>query len=92
MVQGSNAGDEGSIPGRGTKIPCAMGQLSPFATTRENSHTTIGDQKIKPKKQNPQTHRYRGVGKMGGGSKKVQISSYKINKSGGCYIQHGDYR
>ena len=31
----SNAGDEGSIPGRGTKISCAMGQLSPHATTIE---------------------------------------------------------
>ena len=31
----SNAGDAGSIPGGGTKIPCATGQLSPCATTRE---------------------------------------------------------
>ena len=31
----SNAGDPGSIPGRGTKIPHATGQLSPCATTRE---------------------------------------------------------
>ena len=31
----SNAGDAGSIPGRGTKIPNAMGQLSPRATTIE---------------------------------------------------------
>ena len=30
----SNAGDEGSVPGRGTKIPHA-GQLSPCATTTE---------------------------------------------------------
>ena len=30
-----NAGDVGSIPGQGTKIPHAMGQLSPCATTRE---------------------------------------------------------
>ena len=29
----SNAGDTGSIPGRGTKIPHAMGQLSPRVTT-----------------------------------------------------------
>ena len=29
----SNAGDMGLIPGRGTKIPHAMGQLSPHATT-----------------------------------------------------------
>ena len=31
----SNAGDTGSIPGQGTKIPHAVGQLSLCATTRE---------------------------------------------------------
>ena len=31
----SNAGDAGSIPGRGTKIPHAAGQLSLCATTAE---------------------------------------------------------
>ena len=31
----SNAGDAGSISGRGTKIPRAAGQLSPCATTTE---------------------------------------------------------
>ena len=31
----SNAGDVGSIPGGGTKIPHALGQLSPRATTIE---------------------------------------------------------
>ena len=31
----SNAGDAGSIPGRGTKIPHAMGQLSPSATVTQ---------------------------------------------------------
>ena len=31
----SNTGDEVSIPGRGTKIPHAVGQLSLRATTRE---------------------------------------------------------
>ena len=31
----SNAGDMGSIPGRGTKIPHAAGQLSLRATTTE---------------------------------------------------------
>ena len=31
----SNAGDTGSIPGQGTKIPHAEGQLSPRASTRE---------------------------------------------------------
>ena len=30
-----NAGDAGSIPGQGTKIPHAAGQLSPHATTTE---------------------------------------------------------
>ena len=30
-----NAGDVGSIPGQGTKIPHAMGQLSPRTTTTE---------------------------------------------------------
>ena len=30
-----NAGDMGSIPGGGTKIPHATGQLSPCATTTE---------------------------------------------------------
>ena len=31
----ASAGDVGSIPGRGTKIPHAMGQLSPHAATTE---------------------------------------------------------
>ena len=31
----SNAGDAGSIPGRGTKIPHAAGQLSTCTTTTE---------------------------------------------------------
>ena len=30
-----NAGDTGSIPGQGTKIPHAMGQPSPCSATRE---------------------------------------------------------
>ena len=30
-----NTGDKGSIPGQGTKIPHAEGQLSPHATSRE---------------------------------------------------------
>ena len=34
----SNSGDAGSIPGRGTKIPHAVGQLSPGATTTELLH------------------------------------------------------
>ena len=31
----SNAGATGSIPGRGTKISHAVGQISPHATTTE---------------------------------------------------------
>ena len=34
----SNAGDVGSIPGRGTKIPHAAGQLSLCAATTEPPH------------------------------------------------------
>ena len=34
----SNAGDMGSIPGQGTKIPHAVGQLSLCATTTEIMH------------------------------------------------------
>ena len=30
-----NAGDSGSIPGQGTKIPHALEQLNPHAATRE---------------------------------------------------------
>ena len=33
-----NAGGTGSIPGQGTKIPHAAGQLSPCATTTELVH------------------------------------------------------
>ena len=33
-----NAGDAGSIPGQGTKIPHAAGQLSLRATTTEPAH------------------------------------------------------
>ena len=33
-----NAGHAGSIPGQGTKIPHAMGQLSLCATTTELTH------------------------------------------------------
>ena len=33
-----NAGDVGSIPGQGTKIPHAVGQLNPRATTTELMH------------------------------------------------------
>ena len=32
----SKAGDMGSLPGRGTKIPHATGQISQWAKTRES--------------------------------------------------------
>ena len=35
----SNAGNMGSIPGQGTKVPRAEGQLSPRVATRESQHT-----------------------------------------------------
>ena len=34
-----NAGDVGFIPGQRTKIPHVEGQLNPFATTTESSHS-----------------------------------------------------
>ena len=34
----SNAGDVGSIPGRGTKIPHAVGQLSSRTAATEPTH------------------------------------------------------
>ena len=36
----SNAGDETSIPGSGTKIPHATRKESPCTTTRESPHTS----------------------------------------------------
>ena len=36
-----NAGDTGSIPGRGTKIPRATGQLSPRARARITDLTRL---------------------------------------------------
>ena len=36
----SNAGDAGSVPGRGTKIPHAAGQLSPRTPTKEEKTRT----------------------------------------------------
>ena len=42
----SNAGDTSWIPGRGTKIPHAVGQLSPHGATRERK---------------PASHNYREV-------------------------------
>ena len=55
-----NAGDAGSIPGQGTKIPHAVGQLRPRATTTEPTrrkyrahalwslHTTTREKPEKP--------------------------------------------
>ena len=37
----SNAADVGSIPGQGTKIPHAAGQLSPCATTTLSLHASM---------------------------------------------------
>ena len=31
------------------------------------------------------------MGEMGEGGQEAQISSYKISKSWGCNVQHGDY-
>ena len=36
-----NAGDEGSIPDLGDKIPQATGQLSPCATTARKTHLSL---------------------------------------------------
>ena len=36
----SNAGDEGSIPDQGTKIPQAVGQASPWAATTDPSSSS----------------------------------------------------
>ena len=40
----SNAGDVGLIPGPGTKIPHATGQLSLLTTTRESLYATTKTQ------------------------------------------------
>ena len=42
----SNAADVGSIPGQGTKITCAVEQLSPCDKTRESP---CAEMKVKPK-------------------------------------------
>ena len=47
----SNAGDAGLIPGRGTKLPHATGQLSPRAATTE--HTRPGADT--PRERSPRT-------------------------------------
>ena len=45
----SNAGDTGSIPGRGTKILHAAGHLSLSALTRESSHACCNKEPVQPK-------------------------------------------
>ena len=51
----SNAGDAGSIPGGGTKIPHAAGQLSPRASTREPRYSAAHVIQLKTEK-NPARH------------------------------------
>ena len=46
--QPSNAGEAGSIPGRGTKIPHAAGQLSPRAATTEPAHPAAHAPQLEP--------------------------------------------
>ena len=51
--QPSNAGDMGSIPGWGIKIPHAMAQLSPCATTTElASHKLQSTRALEPARYN----------------------------------------
>ena len=47
----SNAGYMGSVPGQGTKISHATGQLSPCTTTRESERSNKDT--VQPKKRNP---------------------------------------
>ena len=44
----SNAGDAGSIPSWGTKIPHAVGQLSPRATTTEPTRSGATTRESRP--------------------------------------------
>ena len=46
----SNAGNVGSIPGWGTKIPYSAGQLSLHTATRENPRTAVKTQCSPPKR------------------------------------------
>ena len=56
----SNAGDMGSIPGQGTKIPHATGQLSPHATTtdlaRLNKRACVQQKLQSPRAPEPTRH------------------------------------
>ena len=53
----SNAGDMGLIPGQGTKIPHATGQLSPRATTTELA--CLNERAHLPQSTEPTHHNYR---------------------------------
>ena len=56
--QPSNAGGAGSIPGWGTKISHATGQLSPHATTTEPTHSgACGPQLERENNHTPQLER-----------------------------------
>ena len=52
----SNAGDAGSIPGQGTKIPHATGHLSPHATATECALQPMLHNRRSHRKEKP-THR-----------------------------------
>ena len=43
----SNAGDTGSIPGPGTKIPLAEGQLSPSTATTEFAEPMLRKREVR---------------------------------------------
>ena len=42
----SDVGDVGLIPDQGTRIPHARGQLSPFTTTTEPTHSGAREPKL----------------------------------------------
>ena len=44
----SNAGDSGLIPGQGTKIPHAVGQLSLSTATAEPTYSGASELQLKP--------------------------------------------
>ena len=67
-----NTGDAGLIPGQGTKIPHALGQLSPYTATRESLCTT-SNESVLPK-ENP----YRATGESLCTTVKIQYRQNKI--------------
>ena len=54
----SNAGDMGSIPGQGTKIPHSMEPLSLGAITRERAGIAVKSQHSQKRKKNLYINRY----------------------------------